>query len=74
MTFNNIISSGTTDYILGATGYGLSINLIGELGDKQYYRVKNTKKFITLCSETLISEKYSEIVAITIQTNLNNSY
>lgn len=72
--FNNIISSGTTDYILGATGYGLSINLIGELGDKQYYRVKNTKKFITLCSETLISEKYSEIVAITIQTNLNNSY
>jgi len=74
INFNNIILSGTINYEAGSTGYGLSVNLIGGLGDKQYYRVKNTKKFTTLCGETLISEKYSEIVPITIQTNLNNSY
>lgn len=72
--FTNIVSSATTDYVIGSTGYGQVVNLVGEVGDKQYYRVKNTKNFITLCSETLVSEKYSETATITIQTNTNNSY
>lgn len=73
-SFTSIISSGTTQYETGTSGYGITINLTGEIGDKQYYRVKNTKNFNTLCNETLTSEVYSEIANITIQTNLNNSY
>lgn len=72
--FTTILSSGTTDYVIGVHAYALSVNLIGEAGDNQFYRVRNTKNFITLCNETLTSEKNSEIVPITIQTNANNSY
>ena len=72
--FTNIVSTATTEYVAGATTYGQTISLTGSLGDKQYYRVKNTKNFDTLCNETLTSEAYSEIANITIQTNLNNSY
>jgi len=72
--FTSIVSSGTTSYIAGQTSYGQLINLVGTFGDKQYYRVKNEKKFKNLCGEILTTEKYSETVEITIQTNLNNSY
>lgn len=72
--FTTIVSSATTTYSIGATNYGVNINLVGELGDKLYYRVKNYKKFNTLCNETLTSINYSDIIPITIQTNLNNSY
>ena len=74
VNFTTIVSSATTEYNAGATGYAASINLVGSLGDKQYYRVKNEKKFNTLCNETLTTSAYSENVEITIQTNQNNSY
>ena len=72
--FTSIVSSGTTSYITNETSYGKLVNLVGAFGDKQYYRVKNEKKFKNLCGETLTTEKYSETVEITIQTNLINSY
>ncbi len=72
--FTSIVSSGTTSYITNETSYGKLVNLVGTFGDKQYYRVKNEKKFKNLCGETLTTEKYSETVEITIQTNLINSY
>lgn len=72
--FDTIVSSGTTSYTTNETNYGQLINLVGTFGDKQYYRVKNEKKFKNLCGEILTTEKYSEIIEITIQTNLNNSY
>lgn len=72
--FTSIVSSGTTSYIAGEASYGQLINLVGTFGDKQYYRVKNEKNFKNLCGQTLTTEKYSETVEITIQTNLNNSY
>jgi hypothetical protein len=72
--FTSIVSSGTTSYIAGQTSYGQLISLVGTFGDKQYYRIKNEKRFKNLCGETLTTEKYSETVEITIQTNLNNSY
>ena len=72
--FTTIISSATTVYDIGSTAYAANINLVGNLGDKQYYRVKNEKKFNTLCNETLTTSAYSENVEITIQTNQNNAY
>jgi len=72
--FGTIISSGTTSYIAGETNYSKDMNLVGSLGDKQYYRVKNEKKFKNLCGETLTTEKESESIEITIQTISNNSY
>ena len=72
--FGTIISSGTTSYIAGQTNYSQDMNLVGSLGDKQYYRVKNKKEFKNLCGETLTTEKESETIEITIQTISNNSY
>ena len=72
--FKTIISSATTQHIIGVTGYSILVDLVGSVGDKQYYRVKNGKNFTTLCNERLTTEVYSEIGNITIQTNINNSY
>lgn len=72
--FTNIISSATTPYSVGVTIYSATANLIGNLGDKQYYRIKNDKNFTTLCNATVKTSVYSENVEITLQTNENNSY
>ena len=72
--FTSVVSSGTTSYVTNQTNYGQIIKLVGTSGDKQYYRVKNEKKFKNLCGEILTTEKYSETIEITIQTNLINSY
>ena len=72
--FTNIVSSATTLYITSKTSYSVIVNLVGSLGDKQYYRVKNDKNFTTLCGETIKTSVYSETSDIILQTNVNNSY
>tara|TARA_R100000908_G_scaffold23482_1_gene9498 strand:+ start:3589 stop:6279 length:2691 start_codon:yes stop_codon:yes gene_type:complete len=72
--FTNIISSATTLYSIGVTSYSATANLLGNVGDKQYYRIKNDKDFTTLCNEKIKTSAFSEISNITIQTNVNNAY
>jgi len=72
--FTNIVSSATTLYTVSQTSYNAVANLVGNLGDKQYYRVKNDKNFTTLCNEVVKTSAYSEISEITLQTNKNNAY
>lgn len=73
-TFSNFYYTGNTNYIAGQSNYTHNFNLNGNIGTKLYYRVKNTKKYTTLCDNTLEDTIYSEVVQITIQTNAINSY
>lgn len=72
--FTNIINTGQTDYVVGSTNYNNTLNLTGSVGDVQYYRVKNIKKYEDICGNLIYTTTYSEIIDITIQTNAINSY
>lgn len=74
ITFSNLYTSVTQPYIVGQTSYFSNFIASGDVGTKLYYRVKNEKKYETLCGITLSDIKYSEVVPITIQTNSINSY
>lgn len=73
-TFTVISSSATTNYIIGVNSYSQSVALIEPFGTNMYYRVKNEKFYDTICNDTLSSIAYSEIVPITVGTNLANNY
>jgi len=72
--FGTILSSTDVGYTINQVGYSSTIPLSGSVGDTQYYRVKNTKRYVDLCSNPIITTAYSEINEITIQTNAYNSY
>lgn len=73
-TFNIITSSSTTNYVVGETSYYNYLPISGSYGDVYYYRVKNEKKYKTLCNSEIVSIKYSETIPITIGINSINSY
>lgn len=66
--------SGVTDYIIDNTIYSATFIATGTVGTNLFYRVKNTKNYTTICGDILTSNKYSETIPITIQTNSINSY
>lgn len=72
--FNTIYSSITQSYVIGQTNYYANFIASGTIGTTLYYRVKNDKKYKTLCGDVLSDIKYSEIIPIIIQTNSINSY
>lgn len=73
-TFNTFYYSGSTPYIAGQTQYTDTFIASGNIGTKLYYRVKNSKNFVTFCGDIVNSTIYSEIIPLTIQTNSINSY
>jgi len=73
-SFNDFFSTGTTDYVVGSTVYQLGFTASGAVGTKLYYRVKNEKNYTTICSGSVTSVAYSEIIPVIIQTNSINSY
>ena len=73
-TFSDFFTTGSTPYVVGLTYYTLGFTASGEVGTKLYYRVKNEKNYITICSGSVTSVTYSEIMPVTIQTNSINSY
>jgi len=73
-TFNDFYSTGDTNYVVGQTLYSDSFVASGTVGTELYYRVKNNKKYETLCGKTVESVAYSEIIPLIIQTNAINSY
>lgn len=72
--FTNIVNSVVVPYVANANGYTESIDLIGSYGDTLYYRVKNEKWYKDICGNPIITTAYSEIIDITLQTNVINSY
>lgn len=74
MTFNDIVNSIEVDYVQGQTGYSTLLGLVGNSGDKLFYRVKNVKNYVNICGGPIISTAFSDTIDITIQTNSINSY
>jgi hypothetical protein len=73
-SFNTILFTGTTDYSVGVTTYGIPFTASGTVGTQLYYRVKNEKNYITFCGNSISAATYSDIIPIIIQTNYINSY
>ena len=73
-TFNTFYYSGNTPYVAGQTQYTDTFIASGSIGTKLYYRVKNSKNFVSFCGNIINSTIYSEIIPLTIQTNSINSY
>jgi len=73
-TFSNFYATVSQPYVIGQVLYFSNFVASGTVGTKLYYRVKNEKRYETLCGITLSDIKYSETVPITIQTNSINSY
>jgi hypothetical protein len=74
ISFNSIIYTGRTDYIVDTYFYGLPLSLSGDVNTKYYYRVRNDKNYTTICGNQINSYVYSETIPITIATNSINSY
>lgn len=73
-TFNNFFYTGNTNYVANQSSYVTSFVASGDIGTKLYYRVKNNKKYTSLCNNVYSSVVYSETVPIIIQSNSINSY
>lgn len=73
-TFNTLVTSGNVNYVAGEINYNYTLGIPGNYGDNYYYRVKNEKKYRTLCNSIVSSIKYSEVVPIKLITNSGNSY
>lgn len=73
-TFNTIYYSGQTEYELGIMHYLDTFEIIGEIGDEFYYRVKNEKNYVNICGEIINTVKYSEVIPLVVLTNSINSY
>lgn len=73
-TFSDFYYSGNTPYTILETQYTDTFIASGAIGTTLYYRVKNSKNYITLCGDVVNSIAYSEIIPIVIQTNAINSY
>jgi hypothetical protein len=73
-SFSSISFSTQQNYVIGKTLYYETLSVTGTVGTKLYYRVKNEKKYTTICGDLLVDTAYSEAVPITIQTNSINSY
>lgn len=72
--FSGTVFTGTTDYLVGITTYGIPFTVSGKVGTQLYYRVKNEKNYITFCGNSISAATYSDIIPIIIQTNSINSY
>ena len=73
-SFSAITQSATTDYVINQQDYSANLTFSGDVNTVQYYRIKNTKEYRTMCGDKIISEAYSEIIPITIRFNSINSY
>ena len=69
-----VVSSSSTEYVVGGLNYNASVTITGSVGTQLYYRVKNNKNYVTMCGDIIQSTAYSEIIPITIATNSINSY
>jgi hypothetical protein len=73
-TFNTLTYTAETPYQINVGVYNGLIQMVGSVGTKMYYRVKNEKSYLNLCGEIIRSDNYSETIPVTITTNSLNSY
>ncbi len=73
-TFTNFYYSGYTNYDSTSNYYSDSFIASGNVGTTLYYRVKNEKKYETLCGNIVSSVVYSDVIPVIIQSNTVNTY
>lgn len=73
-SFSTFYFTGNTSYIENIPIYTNSFTVSGSIGTQYYYRVKNNKKYTTICGSEMNSVAYSEAIPIKIITNSINSY
>lgn len=72
--FSTYTVSDIVPYQINVTDYNGILTLTGDVGTKLYYRVKNTKNYMSICGDPIESIAYSETVPVVIQSNAINSY
>jgi len=73
-SFYPLIYDNTQDYVVGKVDYYDSFSISGVVGTKIYYRVRNRKRFNTLCGHPITTTSYSDTISGIITTNSINSY
>lgn len=73
-TFNTLYYSGYTLYDTNGLVYSDTFTASGTVGTNLYYRVKNEKNYETICGKIITTIAYSDVVPVTILSNLINSY
>jgi hypothetical protein len=71
--FSSITYTASTPYQINVGTYSGILQVTGSVGSKYFYRVKNDKKFESICGEVQ-SIAYSEVIPITVTSNSINSY
>ncbi len=72
--FSSFYFTGSTNYIQNVGVYSNSFTVTGSVGTQYFYRVKNNKKYVTLCGAEVNDVAYSDTIPIKITTNSVNSY
>jgi len=72
--FSSLYFTGTTNYIQNVGVYSNSFTVTGSVGTQYFYRVKNNKKYVTICGTEVNDVAYSDTIPIKITTNSVNSY
>lgn len=73
-TFSTYNVSDTIQYIANSASYSGNLNLTGSSGTELYYRVKNHKKYVSICGDIIEDVAYSDTVKVKINSNAINSY
>jgi hypothetical protein len=73
-SFTGYTVSDLVPYQVGVSSYSGLLTLTGSAGTNLYYRVRNTKNYESICGDLIESIAFSEVVPITIETNVINAY
>ncbi len=74
-SFTSATYSAMTNYVVGQTAYSIPLVVTGgTVGQEYQYRVTNTKEYVSLDGDKILSKNYSEIIPIKVQSNSINSY
>lgn len=73
-SFSTYNVSDTVQYLAGLTTYSGNLTLSGTSGTEWYYRVKNHKKYVSICGDIIDDIAYSDTVKVKISSNATNSY
>lgn len=72
--FSSLIYTNSQSYSVDNTKYFDSFVASGSVGTSIYYRIKNQKKYKTICNDILSDTIYSDSIKLVVKTNAINSY
>ncbi len=73
-SFSSYTVSDIVAYEVGQTNYSSILSLSGDIGTNLFYRITNTKEYVSICGDVIESVAHSETIPVVIQSNSVNSY